>query len=182
MDAIKLAAYAEQHLPRSKAAMCCILPRDIVWMHLYASRLLTVVTCVNTQANIHIAFKLDGYVEWYYVVDDTTQCGSVAQLFLHLVTLLQTALDTWPSFRWYYITVLCYTSLPTLTPDIHKVCCTDVSSSALHSLPLIVLYASQYDRPQARPCPICLQWYNCPVTIWANGDLFFKQFLFSTSS
>ncbi len=34
MDAIKLAAYAKQLLPRSEAVMCCILPRDIVWMHL----------------------------------------------------------------------------------------------------------------------------------------------------
>ncbi len=32
-DAIKQAAYAEQHLPHSKAAMYCILPCGIVWMH-----------------------------------------------------------------------------------------------------------------------------------------------------
>ncbi len=36
MDTIKLAAYAEQLLLHSKAAMCCILPRGIVWMHLFA--------------------------------------------------------------------------------------------------------------------------------------------------
>ncbi len=35
VDEIKLAAYAEQLLPRSKAAMSCILPRGIAWMHLY---------------------------------------------------------------------------------------------------------------------------------------------------
>ncbi len=34
VNAIKLAAYAEQPWPRSKAAMCCILPRNVVWMHL----------------------------------------------------------------------------------------------------------------------------------------------------
>ncbi len=34
VDAIALAAYAEQLLPRSKAAVCCILSHDIVWMHL----------------------------------------------------------------------------------------------------------------------------------------------------
>ncbi len=33
-DAITLAVYAEQLLPRGKAAVCCILPRGIVWMHL----------------------------------------------------------------------------------------------------------------------------------------------------
>ncbi len=34
VDAIALAAYAEQLLPRGKAAVCCILPRGIVWTHL----------------------------------------------------------------------------------------------------------------------------------------------------
>ncbi len=34
VDAIALAAYAEQLLPRSKAAVCCILPHGIVWTHL----------------------------------------------------------------------------------------------------------------------------------------------------
>ncbi len=34
MDAIASAAYAEQLLPSSKAAVCCILPRGIVWTHL----------------------------------------------------------------------------------------------------------------------------------------------------
>ncbi len=34
VDVFKLAAYAEQLLPRGKA-MCCILPCGIVWMHLY---------------------------------------------------------------------------------------------------------------------------------------------------
>ncbi len=29
-----MAAYAKQLLPRGKAAVCCILPRGIVWMHL----------------------------------------------------------------------------------------------------------------------------------------------------
>ncbi len=33
VDAIKLAAYAEQLLPASKATVCCILPRGIVWTH-----------------------------------------------------------------------------------------------------------------------------------------------------
>ncbi len=37
VDAIKLMAYVEQLLSRSKAAMCCILPRGIVWMHLNRS-------------------------------------------------------------------------------------------------------------------------------------------------
>ncbi len=36
VDAIALAAYAEQLLPRSKAAVCCILPHGIVWTHLKA--------------------------------------------------------------------------------------------------------------------------------------------------
>ncbi len=34
VDAIALAAYTEQLLPRGKAAVCCILPRGIVWTHL----------------------------------------------------------------------------------------------------------------------------------------------------
>ncbi len=34
VDAIALAAYVEQLLPRGKAAVCCILPRCIVWTHL----------------------------------------------------------------------------------------------------------------------------------------------------
>ncbi len=34
VDATKLAAYAEQLLPRSDAAMYCILRRGLVWMHL----------------------------------------------------------------------------------------------------------------------------------------------------
>ncbi len=34
VDKIVLVAYAEQLLPRGKATVCCILPRDIVWMHL----------------------------------------------------------------------------------------------------------------------------------------------------
>ncbi len=34
VDAIALAAYAEQLLPRSKAAVCCILLRGIEWTHL----------------------------------------------------------------------------------------------------------------------------------------------------
>ncbi len=33
MDAIALAAYAEQLLPHGKAAVCCNLPRGIVWTH-----------------------------------------------------------------------------------------------------------------------------------------------------
>ncbi len=37
VDAIALAAYAEQLLLRGKAAVCCILPHGIVWMHLNAS-------------------------------------------------------------------------------------------------------------------------------------------------
>ncbi len=37
MDAIALAAYAEQLLPRGKAAVCYILPRGIVWTHLCSS-------------------------------------------------------------------------------------------------------------------------------------------------
>ncbi len=34
VDMIALAAYAEQISPHSKAAVCCILLRSIVWMHL----------------------------------------------------------------------------------------------------------------------------------------------------
>ncbi len=34
VDVITLVAYAEQLLPRGKAAVCCILPRSIVWTHL----------------------------------------------------------------------------------------------------------------------------------------------------
>ncbi len=34
VDAIAWATYAEQLLPCGKAAVCCILPRCIVWMHL----------------------------------------------------------------------------------------------------------------------------------------------------
>ncbi len=34
VDAIALVAYAEQLLPRGKAAVCCILPCGIVWTHL----------------------------------------------------------------------------------------------------------------------------------------------------
>ncbi len=34
VDAIALAAYAEQLLPRGKAAVCCILSRGIVWTYL----------------------------------------------------------------------------------------------------------------------------------------------------
>ncbi len=37
VDAIALAAYAKQLLPHGKAAVCCILPRGIVWTHLYSS-------------------------------------------------------------------------------------------------------------------------------------------------
>ncbi len=38
VDAIKLAAYAEQLLPRGKAAMCCILGCDTVWTHFKNSK------------------------------------------------------------------------------------------------------------------------------------------------
>ncbi len=41
-DAIALAAYAEHLLPRGKAAVCCILPRGIVWTHLKACALMKV--------------------------------------------------------------------------------------------------------------------------------------------
>ncbi len=41
VDTITLAAYTEQLLPRSKAALCCILPHGIVWTRLYDSNLLT---------------------------------------------------------------------------------------------------------------------------------------------
>ncbi len=34
VDMIALVAYAEQLLPRGKAAVCCILSRGIVWRHL----------------------------------------------------------------------------------------------------------------------------------------------------
>ncbi len=34
VDVIALEAYAKQLLPRGKAAVCCILPRSIVWTHL----------------------------------------------------------------------------------------------------------------------------------------------------
>ncbi len=34
VDAIALTAYAEQFLPRGRAAVCCILPRGIVWTNL----------------------------------------------------------------------------------------------------------------------------------------------------
>ncbi len=37
IGAMALAAYAEQLLPRGKAATCCILPRGIVWTHLYSA-------------------------------------------------------------------------------------------------------------------------------------------------
>ncbi len=37
VDAIALAAYAEQLLPRGKAAVCSILPRGIVWTYLQTS-------------------------------------------------------------------------------------------------------------------------------------------------
>ncbi len=36
-DVIALAAYAEQLLPHGKAAVCCILPRGIVWRTLTTS-------------------------------------------------------------------------------------------------------------------------------------------------
>ncbi len=36
VDTIAMAAYAEQLLPRGKAAVCCILPHGIVWMYLYS--------------------------------------------------------------------------------------------------------------------------------------------------
>ncbi len=42
VDAIALAAYTEQLLPCGKAAVCCILPRGIVWTHLNVSFLATV--------------------------------------------------------------------------------------------------------------------------------------------
>ncbi len=42
VDAIALAAYAEQLLLRGKAAVCCILPCGIVWTHLNNS-----VNCVT---------------------------------------------------------------------------------------------------------------------------------------
>ncbi len=38
VDAIALAAYDEQLLPRGKAAVCCILPRGIVWTHLCSGK------------------------------------------------------------------------------------------------------------------------------------------------
>ncbi len=47
MDAIALAAYAEQLLPRSKAAVCCILQHGIVWTHLKIF-CLTLVTNIDT--------------------------------------------------------------------------------------------------------------------------------------
>ncbi len=40
VDAIAVAAYAEQLLPRGKAAVCCILLRGIVWTHLYVHLLI----------------------------------------------------------------------------------------------------------------------------------------------
>ncbi len=39
--AITLAAYVEQLLPHGKAAVCCILPRSIMWMHLKVSILIS---------------------------------------------------------------------------------------------------------------------------------------------
>ncbi len=43
VDAIALAAYAEQLLPRGKAAVCCILPHGIVWTHLYTYSLVPIM-------------------------------------------------------------------------------------------------------------------------------------------
>ncbi len=43
VDAIALAAYAEQLLPWGKAAVCCILPRGIVW-----TRTLMFIGCMAT--------------------------------------------------------------------------------------------------------------------------------------
>ncbi len=41
VDAIASAAYVEQLLPSGKAAVCCILPRGIVWTHLNISTIST---------------------------------------------------------------------------------------------------------------------------------------------
>ncbi len=38
VDAIALAAYAEQLSPHGKGAVCCFLPRGIVWTHLWGSK------------------------------------------------------------------------------------------------------------------------------------------------
>ncbi len=38
VDAIALAAYAEQYLQSGKAAVCCIRPCGIVWTHLYGTK------------------------------------------------------------------------------------------------------------------------------------------------
>ncbi len=48
VDMIAIVAYAEQLLPRDKAAVCCILPRGIVWTQLKTH---------------HILFLYDGFLK-----------------------------------------------------------------------------------------------------------------------
>ncbi len=56
MDAIALAAYAEQLLPRGKAAVCYILPRSIEWTHLK-------VTCISSDHVGTVAkFHMHGFI------------------------------------------------------------------------------------------------------------------------
>ncbi len=58
VDAIALAACAEQLLPRSKAALCCILPRSIVWTHLNnSSRMSYAIQCRELVLTLLICFK-----------------------------------------------------------------------------------------------------------------------------
>ncbi len=49
VDTIALAAYAEQLLPRGKAAVCCILPRGIVWTYLYEGRFKSKIVLLRSQ-------------------------------------------------------------------------------------------------------------------------------------
>ncbi len=56
VDTIALAAYAEQLLPRGKAAVCCILPHGIVWTHLYAEIHRLIINYVYNRWGTHTFF------------------------------------------------------------------------------------------------------------------------------
>ncbi len=61
-DAIALAAYAEQLLPRGKAAVCCILPHGIVWMHLKVDN----KEAISNAVTDNDIFTLHVYKDWTF--------------------------------------------------------------------------------------------------------------------
>ncbi len=58
MDAIALAAYAEQLLPRGEASVCCVLPCGIVWTHLKITTHFSLYSSVFILYNFFLGYGL----------------------------------------------------------------------------------------------------------------------------